>query len=269
MIILFSKNRAIQLDLCLRSMKKYMQDFESAAVIYTTDSYAHAESYDHLKYEHPEIKFIKENNNFKKELLDAVETKGEKFVTFIVDDNIFVRNFVLYDGHEVLTKQKYGLGFSLRLGRNTTMCYPINRAQALPSFQTMWENILTYNWTTANYDFGYPLELSSSTYEIKTIMPILEGCEYNSPNTLEAIMDYNKSYFISEKPLLYCYGQSVAFCNPINKVQVFNNNRCGINEKYTPDSLLKMYEKGKRISLEQFEDFVPTGAHEEVEIEFV
>jgi len=264
-IIVFSKDRAMQLHLCLSSLYKYCEERSEmkVEVIFKATSYSHHDAYDALSYEFKDVAFIKEAD-FKSQLIYRLSTTKE--VLFLVDDNIFVDEFSIKDIVGLLRKNERVLGFSLRLGRNTTICYPINTIQGLPHFYTVDDKFLMYRWVNADYDFAYPLEVSSSIYRVNDIEPIIKNCEYNSPNTLEAVLAMNSRNFYEKNPLLMCYEKSVAFCNPINKVQAFNNNRSGIKESYSPDALLKEFEKGNRISLEQFEGFVPTGAHEEVEI---
>jgi hypothetical protein len=264
--IIFSKNRAMQLDLCLHSISYFCDTSLDIDVIYKTTTYAHEDSYEALKYIYSNVSFHKDKD-FKSTLLDVIGNKNN--ILFLVDDNVFVNNFSVKTINNLLETNLHTLGFSLRLGRNTTMCYPLSRSQALPQFYRITDDSLMYRWVNADYDFGYPLELSSSVYRVKDILPILQNCEYNTPNTLEAILDLNKNYFREEKNLLLCYEQSVAFCNPINRVQTFNNNKAGINPEYSSDSLLTKFEKHGRIAIEPFENFVPTGAHQEVEIKIV
>lgn len=265
-IVVFSKDRAMQLDLCLNSLKKLAFEAEEmkAVILYQTTSYAHQDSYDALSYRYPFATFVKEKN-FKDDLLTILQYTKE--VMFLVDDNVFVKEFSIGECKKALDANLRTLGFSLRLGRNTRYCYPMQQEQTPPVFYSVAPRILMYRWVEAEYDFGYPLELSSSIYRRDDILPIIEYGDYNSPNTLESVMAYNTQYFKEQNPLLLCYEQSVAFCNPINKVQIFNNNRCGQNLAYSPDMLLKEFEKGGRIKFGNFYNFVPSAAHEEREIE--
>jgi hypothetical protein len=264
-IVIFSKNRAMQLDLCLRSLQQCAQSKLplNVDVIYTATSYAHQDSYDALIYDHTWAQFIKEKD-FKANLLRSVSYTKE--VMFLVDDNIFINTFSLDRAADILHVNSRALGFSLRLGRNTKFCYPVQQEQALPTFYKVDDDILMYRWVEAEYDFGYPLEVSSSIYRTAYIWGILENCEYYTPNTLEAVLDLNKRNFIKEVPLMLCYEKSVAFCNPINRVQTFNQNKAGMKEEYSADSLLKEFEKGNRIEYESFVGFVPKAAHQEVDI---
>src|SRR4030042_1966805 len=97
--LIFSKDRALQLDATLRSFLLYCKDPELSEirVLYTTTTSLHEEQYRQLQ------------------------------------------------------KHPYAIGFSLRLGKNTTYCYPLDKGQRLPEFQTIEQDILKYNWTNAEY----------------------------------------------------------------------------------------------------------------------
>ena len=88
------------------------------------------------------------------------------------------------------------------------------------------KDLLLFDWTSGESDFAYPLEVSSSVYRVSDIEPLLKHLDFSNPNILEATLDANKSTYQATKPNLLCYGSSVAFCNPANKVQtVFTANR--------------------------------------------
>lgn len=268
-IIVFSKNRALQLDLCLNSFYDRCADqaYLDIKVIYIHDK-LHQESYDILQKEHNRVEFIKENN-FKQDLLNCLN--DYKYVLFCVDDTVFTHDFVLKS--EViysLNNLPSALGFSLRLGTNTHYCFPLDKEQNIPqSFKINKSEILFYDWNPpgAMLDFAYPLELSSSVYRIQDLYPLLAGMDYNNPNKLEACLDAGKILFSLSKPHLLYYHQSVAFSVPANKVQtVAPLNRVGGNNLYDSDNLLKMYLEGLRIDPGEFYGYISKGCHELVNL---
>ena len=46
------------------------------------------------------------------------------------------------------------------------------------------QNILKYDWTSAELDFAYPLEVSSSLYLLDVIAPILMACRSETQTNL-------------------------------------------------------------------------------------
>lgn len=266
--VIFSKDRAMQLDCCLNSFFKHCQDPENTKlkVLYTTSSAFHEKQYNILKDSYPMVRFISEKD-FRNDLISAIDTF--EYILFIVDDNIFVQAFSLSDIVETLHDNKNVLGFSLRLGKNTDYCYMLNKNQAFPEFHPQGKSILKFNWVKSELDFGYPLEVSSSVYRVSDILPILTQNGFKNPNTLEVLIDNNKSAFAGTKDELLCYERSVAFCNPVNMVQTAWTNRAGASQDYSPEKLAEMFDKGYRIDTGIYDGFVPRSCHQEVKYEFI
>jgi glycosyltransferase involved in cell wall biosynthesis len=268
--LIFSKDRALQLDATLRSFLFHCNDANSSQirVLYITTSTIHEKQYEQLKSDYQHYKYIQfiTEQDFRNDVIALIAPFD--YVLFLTDDNIFVRDFSLSEVIESLQKNPDTVGFSLRLGRNTTYCYPLDKAQKLPDFQPIGKGILKYNWTVAEYDFGYPLEVSSSVYRTEDILPFIAQLPFRNPNTLEATMNENKSAFQQAKPFLLCYEQSVTFCAPINIVQTDWLNRTSSKIEYTTDNLAKLFEEGYRIDIASYSGFIPNACHQEVELKF-
>jgi hypothetical protein len=201
-------------------------------------------------------------------LLGFLPYKANQYVLFLVDDNIFIRAFSLRTVIHQLKTQPEALGFSLRLGKNTTYCYALNSAQSIPPFLKLDDNVLVYKWTEAEYDFAYPLEISSSVYRTKQILPLLLRLMFSNPNSLEGAIAAQSFEFKRQYPNLLSFETSVAFCNPINMVQIETRNRAGAQEDYSAQALSEMFEKGQRIDVNHMKNFIPTGCHQEVDLLF-
>jgi hypothetical protein len=315
--IIFSYNRALQLDGALRSFLKHCRDVDSLDlfVLYLTSSPLHARLYTQLKQEYaiwPQMVFI-EQRDFRRDVLQllyrSIHEKqadilrrglismgwhfgflnnfwkkpdaADETILFLVDDNIFVKDFLLQDADKGLKQNLDALGFSLRLGTNTTYCYSLDRPQSPPVFERIsfstdelmtrksnLPSILKFNWTVGDSDFGYPLEVSSSIYRLRDIRPILNVLPFQNPNFLETQFSQQAYRFRNLMPYLLCYDSSVTFCNPINKVQKKYQNRAGENAGYSVEELARKYEMGERVNVNKYDGFVPTGCHQEVEMFF-
>ena len=265
--IVFSKNRAMQLDAALRSFFLHCTDPELVrlTVLYTASHESYERQYELLRRDYPTVDFRRERS-FKADLLDVLSQST--YVLFLVDDNIFVRDFTLGKATNVLADDELALGVSLRLGRNTTFCYMLDKPQAVPSFESHASGLLCFDWTMSECDFGYPLELSSSVYRLSDVGPLLSSLDYRNPNTLELQLDLNKSPFLSCRPVLHCYPESCTFCAPVNTVQTEWANRAGSLRGHTAESLAEDFAKGLRIDVDRFSDFTPTGCHQECELEY-
>jgi hypothetical protein len=270
-VLMFSKDRPLQAELCLTSFFEHCYEYEEnlefidVKVIYKTSNDEYFKAYKTLNEEYfGEVDFIFETD-FKNNLVEAIA--GYQNVLFLVDDNVFIGNFSLEDVSDLLESHNDAIGFSFRLGENTTYCYSLNTNQPVPEwadvFDCRFQAVYKYPWTKAWNDFSYPLELSSSYYRIEDLAPILVWGNYKNPNDLEWIMYLSLKRYINTMPYLLCYDKSVAFCMPMNKVQNVNTNRVGSNHDYTTSNLLEIFKSGKRIDTNQFNHFVPNSCHQE------
>src|SRR5205814_1009880 len=139
---------------------------------------------------------------FCRDLRAALE--GFERVLFLVDDNIFIRPFRMEDVAGALHASPSAVGFSLRLGRNISRCYPLgDSAQQLPPAEEVTPGILRYPWAEAIHDFGYPLEVSSSVYRMTDIGPEIARMNgVKNPNQLEELLDAGKPRFGESHPHL-------------------------------------------------------------------
>jgi len=264
--LIFSKDRAMQLDGTLRSFYMHCKDTQltDLTVIYKTSTALHDKLYDALKKEYSNVTFIKEKD-FKEQVLPLV--RKYTYVLFLVDDNIFVRDFYITSITRSIDMNKNAIGFSLRLGENTAYCYALNTAQKLPMFSSVEKDILKYDWVYAEHDFGYPLEVSSSVYRVKEIYPLLAQIQFSNPNTLEGQMAANKQIYVNTRPVLLCGKFSFTFCAPLNIVQNVCDNRVGSVTCYSSETLANKFGEGYRIDVEKYVNFTPNACHQEVPLE--
>jgi len=266
--VYFSKDRPMQLDLVLTTNQKNCLEWENQeeVVLYKTSNQRFEDAYSKVMADHPSVRFLKETN-FKKDLVKLL--KDKEFVLFVVDDTIFLKKYSLDTAALLLDTIKNALGYSLRLGKNTDYCYPMRRPNFIPPLQVYSQNICQYDWTKVHTgDFGYPLEVSSSIYRVGDLLHLLKTSDYGSPNSLEWQLSLSLQKF-RHLNMLLCCETSVAFANPVNKVQEENNNRFGGNPAYSQETLLELYEKGGTINPETFYEFVPNGCHQEMIFDIV
>jgi glycosyltransferase involved in cell wall biosynthesis len=267
-LLAFSKDRAMQLEAALRSFYSCCSDSGSVdvKVIYAVSDKINQRHYAQLRGEYIGVSFIEEGD-FKSDVLDAVD--GYEYVLFMVDDNIFVRDFSVGSIRNALCSTPAAIGFSLRLGENIVHHYSRYKPQTVPQLVPVEGQICKYDWTRAEGCFRYPLEVSSSLYRIKDIIELLRSAEYNNPNTFEAALSENISQFVRNNELL-CFRKSAAFCNPVNIVQdVCKNNRHGDKPQYTASNLDSLFGGGYRIDVDKFRGFTPISCHQEVDYNFI
>jgi len=266
-VIMFSKDRAMQCDASLRSFYKHCSDKDvKIIVLYATSNKDHSRAYGDLKYE-----YIRENiwfmpqGDFKTDILSFMEDSD--FITFLVDDNLFTGSFSLSFARSVIEFDENNvLGFSFRMGENIKNCYPVSVEQPHPNFIRI-RDVLYWNWIMSEYDWNYPMDISSSMHKVDFIKSVLMNANIQNPNELEYFLDAYKGLNIKQS-LMACYKRSVAFCNPINKVNTGNNNRSGDNPELSTEKLLEKFIEGYRINIDQYDGFIPLSPHQEVDVEF-
>jgi hypothetical protein len=193
--------------------------------------------------------------------------RSRRYVLFLVDDSLFVQRFCLAEVLEALGQQPQAIGFSLRLGRNTTLCYTRDLPQELPEFTAVGEKMLRFDWRSGELDFGYPLEVSSSIYCIANLLPWLNRQRFANPNQLESRLAESIGRF-THLPYLLCYSQSVAFSNPVNQVAEQYQNRNGTIYGISNQDLAAMFSRGVRVDVSCYTGLIPTGCHQEVALQF-
>jgi hypothetical protein len=301
--LIFSRDRAMQLDGMLRSFFRHCQDDDQLqlVVLYKTSDQGQAEQYQQLAgyyFKLAGVKFLPQKD-FRKDVFQillheaygnaipwqfrvglrlgpkfgfladlAPSHKAPKSLLFLVDDNLFVRDFSLGQVEKTLFENRACLGFSLRLGTNTTYCYPHDKAQSLPPFENLPGGILKYSWASAEEDFGYPLEVSSSVYRLSQILKLLMKIPFSNPNYLEGRMASRARAYASIAPYLLCFEHSVTFCNPVNVVQTVLENRRAAAVEYSSRRLSELFDRGYRIKVDAFDGFTPNACHQEAALTF-
>lgn len=311
--LIFSFNRAMQLDAVLKSFFYHCQDTEliELSVLYKVSDELNRAQYESLIRDYPQVSFIAQTD-FRNDVLNWITQRSsealnkfvrkylhwfqlsrkskvfkvffnrsiraivlwflpcdsDKLILFLVDDNIFTRDFSLESIIQQMRECPKALGFSLRLGRNTTYCYAHSSDQALPHFTEITDHVLRYDWTAAEHDFAYPLEVSSSVFRVKQILPLLLRSDFGNPNGLEGVIASQPYRYARTNPFLFCFETSITFCAPINIVQNVVNNRVGNQSLYSAASLCQIFESGERINIRVFDDFVSNSCHQEVELYF-
>jgi glycosyltransferase involved in cell wall biosynthesis len=267
-VIVFSKDRPLQLDLTLRSFLRHSLDAPGIAVrvLYKASSSRLRSLYKELKREHANVQFINEGS-FRSDLLLLLKLYEQ--VLFVVDDTIFIRDFSLPECVKNLRKMTDAIGVSLRLGRNSTHCYPLNSPQIVPDLHRISESLFSFQWLDAEHDFAYPLEVSSSLYRVADLMPILLASSFCSPNTLAADLAGQVGRFRESHPRVLCYPSAVAFSAPLNRVQAVCENRSGREQRLSASYLARRFADGWRADVASFDHFTPTGCHQEVDLPLV
>lgn len=271
--IIFSKDRPLQLDLTLKSIKENFKLSNLKIVIYKASPGFEA-SYDQLQIEHPKVVFIKQSGY----LIDSILSERASFgshICFFTDDDIFYRKSLTTEQELVLVTQTACL--SLRLGINTTKRDygdGILRDDKLPLDITSSATKKFLFWNRLSLPPGgywaYPLSVDGHVFDSAKILAILDTMK-NWPETYSTIQTPNKfeamlQRFFFEIPItMMCEKYSCVVNSPNNRVQSEYENSNGLQFSYSPKVLNDLYMEGKRICLDNlvFQVICP---HQEIEI---
>ena len=113
--IIFSKDRPLQLDLCLNSVKKNFKNSTQNIVIHN-NSEQFNKAHENLQEEHQDVEFWQQSSSLFKDVLHAVTGAKNNFICFFTDDDIFYAPFAC-GGYDLL--EDAGIScVSLRMGAN-------------------------------------------------------------------------------------------------------------------------------------------------------
>ena len=260
--IIFSRDRACQLELLLRSIKMFFIEWEDVDfhIIYTYTDEKFKKGYDLLKKVHPEFNYILEKKSgFMEQVVDCVK-KSEEYIVFFVDDNVFKEEFSLCDKQvKIFEKNTNILCCSLRLAPQITYSYVRNINVSPPKFK----KDLIWDWQEVKHVslWGYPMSVDGHIFRKREFLEVLEKTEFTNPNTLEKELSRNPI----DKKYMICFQKPIIVNIPWNKVQDENENR---SEEISPSVINEGFLKGKRISIKEIIERKNKSTHESMEISF-
>jgi hypothetical protein len=262
--IVFSKNRACQLDLLLRSVTCHTDNlFDQITVIWTATDDEYERAYWQTMQDHP-VDFFRESN-FQTQVLDLLDLACDH-ACFLTDDSVFYRPLNGLTRPDVALKMEEILCFSLRLGLNTGQCYPLRRIQGLPTFEAV-DDLLVWDWRQADADFGYMGSLDGHLFHRDDLLDMLDGSRnFNNPNQLEEILQSETQTMLS--PYASCYRESHLVGVPVNRVNETHPNRYAETHEAPERDLNNAYCEGRRLNLDSIKSDRVTAAHAEMELTF-
>lgn len=267
-LIIFSKNRACQLDLLISSIEinNEFNLFDKTTVIYKADNDEYKKGYEILKSDWGFINFVEETD-FKTDLLNVID-KTYEFTTFMVDDMVMFDK-INVDKKEILkTITNDVVCFSLRLGKNCIYSHPANLNYKMSKFNQLNNDMIKFNWREQQAgDLSYPLSTDGHIYATWAIRELLITTSFNNPNTLEANLQLYSSS-LTENPYIVCFNQSKTVSVPVNLVNTTFNNRHGLKHGISAKELNDKYLNDKIIDYHSLDFTGINGPHKELEYKF-
>lgn len=270
--IIFSYNRAMQLDYLLQSILKNfkIEGYEIAILYHTTGE--HAKGYLQLQEEYKKYDFIKfyerkegfdigilpalncrthlrffknyhfknkKRDNFKGLLEQIMKNSPHKFVMFNTDDGVFLDEFHLDEEIRNLIEFSPNVTYRTYVGDNL---------EGFPDYVQQWKSYYLWDYYHDKQKvthWSYPFAVDGTIYHLKYLLSIIKKIAYHNPVTLEAnSVEYikrNKLLGIGISPI-----KSILIGTILNRVSVDSFNP---TLNISVDQLNNEFLNGNRISL--------------------
>jgi len=240
---IFSRNRAAQLDLLLRSIR---DNFKEIHKIYITTEYSveHKESLEIVKKQDYglELLFIdKTEETFREVFLGILNNIKTEYVVGFCDDVVAIRGMGISSILNTFTDNI--LSISLRTSEALTVKYADGLPMKQPDFLST-NPYLIWDWTRAvpRCDWNCPISVCSHVYKTSFYKKIVTAVPFSNPNALESALSRNKEGY--GKPLMSSFPLTKVLNISVNKVQEVNKNRAGSSVPVGVDFLLNKFMDG-------------------------
>lgn len=259
-VIVFSKDRPVQIEALLRSVLKYFSGNCSWYILWRASNDEIADAYYAIfsSFTNNKFTFIRETH-FKHDLIYILRFSRHSGIIFMVDDLIFIDYF---DSSILIGLQPLQQVASLRLSPCISYCQPRNCLSPPPKFnissQGTW---LEFSWTESTGDWSMPISLDGHLFSRSEILRLIKYIHFKAPNSLEASLGYFKFLFKYRKGL--CLSLPAIRNFAFNRVQSENEDfPCG---SWTPERMLMKWSTGWQLDIIALADYDAISCHVEVE----
>ena len=283
-LICFSRDRAPQLDLLLRSLAKNAPIFSPVVVIYKATTPEFQAGYDELMnrmgadldkppYEYPDKVIFHRETDFRDDVLFHTATAGD-LVCYATDDSVVYRRFeVPYDFIEDLVVGGDVACLSLRIGAETTTIETYFKNTLAQKIDYDADRCGVVYWRHHDYNphsfAGYCYSLDTHIFWKQHILDLMGKITFDNPNSLEAhLSQFSHKPGINNGYMAALTHQCVV-SSPVNSTSTWQN-RNGDTYPLTPEYLNEQFLSGYRINLDRAIEFCNNNVnctHYEINIE--
>ena len=261
--VLFSRDRAFQLDALLGSVAEKVKGLDKLTVIYYPSTEQHGSAYEQVFRRYADTVIPVRQGpgvDLKSLVIETLEKMPNEQVFFLVDDNFFIED-VDIQGFARLASP-YSIP-SLRMGENINYSYTLDCDQQKPNLTEFSVNftaaLRAWQWGCGVFDWGYPLSLDGHFFQRYEILAMTEAVDFDAPNHYE---DQLQKFIELYQPRLgICFVKSVLLNLPFNRVQNDIPNRHGIVHQ---DDLLNLWNEGYELDRDAYYGVVNISAHQEL-----
>lgn len=256
-IMIFSKDRPMQLEALLNSIKVCVEGEYQLIVQWSTSSTIYDEAYHKVLDVYKDIIFKScREENFRNDLLRSLNQFKFSKLMFLVDDIIFTNNFKTAWLKGIDLKKVVP---SIRLWSGINYTQPsdsINPAPEINSFYVKpW---LSFSWVKSGGYWSMPLAVDGNIFDIKEILFLLKHSSFKAPNTLEKALGPYRFLFKYRKGI--CLDKPLILNFALNRVNIENSDfECG--DEYSSEKLLELWNNGKKIDLKAMQAIESNSCH--------
>ena len=268
-IIVWTKDRACQADLLLRSIKDNLKYYSKVYFRYDYSTDAYKKGYEKIiaKDYGLNIEFI-ERTDFEKDTKDILNNRvNTKYCVFLCDDDVFIIPAELDDILNFYSDDVAAV--SMRMGDNITYCYGTKKDSPLPKFYPCEGNFLKWKWQEADptTDWGYPGAVNIHIYRTQWYRDMIKDFTFDNPNELEFLFNTNRDKFA---PYIISFKRGRILNIPVNQVQtVCPTNPYGIRFSYAKEDLNSRWLNGEMIDTKNIYGYKSIGVNEELPLYFI
>lgn len=261
-LVIFSKDRAMQLEALFSSIAKNARDvFSDINVLFTTSDESYKYSYEILEENYSQVNFIEEKD-FNNDIHNLIDDGSYNYIMFLTDDDIIFKDISAYGFKRFITE---GICcFSYRLGTNINYCYSCDKPNKL-GIHSCHGNIISWDWRDEELDFNYPLSVTSHVFYSKLIKKVTKDLYFTNPNNMEAKIQERRNIL----PLgMMSPEYSCIVGIPANKVNTEYPNRNGLKYPYSTEELNNLFLNNKKIDISKMDFSNINAAQQEIKYEF-
>lgn len=257
-VIIFSKDRPLQLTALLQSMNHFVKGSANVHVLYNCSNREYEIAYANVQKQFSKATFTRESV-FRDDLLRLLKNIQTYWLFFLVDDIIFTDEVNLGNLLETVPSASI---VSLRLHPGITYSYMTGKEQAPPVLRKISDDLLTFEWHKGGIDWSYPLSVDGHIFETVEIVRLINRCTFKAPNSLEAALQkYSK--LMGRLKIGVCFRVPKIVNFPLNRVQ---NEFANLAGEVSTEKLLQLYNDGYELDYLHFAHSSFNSVHVEVEL---
>lgn len=274
--IVFSKDRAFQLDFLLTSLSVNSSGMFDISVLYEYSNEDFKNGYKKLISKHPSVNWVEEKS-FRSDTVNLID-KSNEFICFFVDDNILFSKLGFdFDHMKRLFDQKDIFCLSLRLGPNTIIQNEYNMQEAVRPTKgdILDDTFLVWDYTSQCDhcrshligNFGYPFSVDGHVYKKDLLRRLIGATDFDTPNGLEGGV-FSVGWDLRTHPTqMASLKKSVVVNTPLNLVGS-SENMSGKIFGVSLEELNNQYLQGSDPDLDSMDFSNVYACHQEIQLKF-